>query len=276
MNLALRIIPEYEKACRYLLFEWFLRNTLVYSLPKLRNAFRMIGKGQWAVSLIMNFWFQKDILSTIVPVCALSQRSKFIFDITGIMMRNDLIANLQTIATHLEFNTVHLIESHIFFHRSVSAVAYFTLHDWCKEFDDHHSLQECLDVLQEAFAKIGQEAAYLKIQTSLYPNNKPAVHEDEQHQPPSSQARSRSNSPCKKSPITKARQRSKSVTPNLPQYKSILDTSKTMDTQELSDILKTAHQNLYPQTKLAGPKQNITMPTAEPQQKKIRIQSPLP
>ena len=49
---ALRVIPEFDKVHRLLLFEWFSKQTLSSSIPKLRRAFVAQGKGQWIDGMI--------------------------------------------------------------------------------------------------------------------------------------------------------------------------------------------------------------------------------
>ena len=54
---TLHVIPKFDKVCRLLLFEWFSKQTLSSSIPKLRRAFVAQGKDQWIDGLIKFKWY---------------------------------------------------------------------------------------------------------------------------------------------------------------------------------------------------------------------------
>ena len=165
---ALRVIPEFDKVCR-LLFEWFSKQTLSSSIPKLRRALVAQGKGQWIDGLIKFKWYTDGKEAEIKPTRSPPHRTRFLYDITKVVNRGYDDAYLDSLASDLELDTGKTLAIHTFFTHIFSAVVFYTLEYWCRSYNEHHSLIQHLNTLQKAFAKMGDEDEYLKIQAEFYP-----------------------------------------------------------------------------------------------------------
>ena len=167
---ALRVIPEFDKVHRLLLFEWLSKQTtLSSSIPKLRRAFVAQGKGQWIDDLIKFKWYTDGKEAEIKATRSPPHWTRFLYDITEVVDRGYDDAYLDSLASDLELDTGKTLAIHTFFTHIFSAVVFYTLEDWCQSYDEHHSLIQHLNTLQKAFAKMGDEDEYLKIQAEFYP-----------------------------------------------------------------------------------------------------------
>ena len=144
---ALHTIPEFDKVCRLLLFEWFSKQTLSSSIPKLRSAFVAQGKGQWIDGLIKFKWYTDGKEAEIKPTRSPPCWTRFLYDITEVVNRGHDDAYLDSLASDLELDTGKTLAIHTFFPHIFSAVVFYTLEDWCQSYNEYHSLIQCLNTL---------------------------------------------------------------------------------------------------------------------------------
>ena len=213
---ALCVIPEFDKVRRLLLFEWFSKQMLSSSIPKLRRAFVAQGKGQWIDGLIKFKWYTDGKEAEIKPTRSPPCQTRFLYDITKVVNRGYDDAYLESLASDLELDTGKTLAIRTFFTHIFSAVVFYTLEDWCQSYDEHHSLIQHLNTLRKAFTKMGDEDEYLKIQAEFYQwvtPEEPCCKKLRIQSPP---PQSRSFSPTKGAPKVKPPRKSKSVTPIRP------------------------------------------------------------
>ena len=213
MYRALRVIPEFDKVHRLLFFEWFSKQTPSSSIPKLRRAFVTQGKGQCIDGLIKFKWYMDGKEAEIKPTRSPPHRTRFLYDITEVVNRGYDDAYLDSLASDLELDTGKTLAIRTFFTHIFSAVVFYTLEDSCRSSDEHHSLIQRLNTLQKAFAKMGDEDEYLKIQAEFYQWVMPEEPHRKKLRIQSPPPRSRSFSPTKGAPKVKPPRKSKSVTP---------------------------------------------------------------
>ena len=200
---ALRIWPDYNHACRYLLIEWFLKASLRLTLPCLRVAFHSLGKAKEIDTFISRSWFLRDLKENIVPLCQPPRHTRFLLELTKLINSRDNISNLQLVVSCLELNAERVTALRVFFPWLFTAVAYFNLEDWCRQYDDHHSLTDQMEALHSMFIHMGKEKDFLNILTSHYPWFIPVEPECKRLHIQSPLTHSRSHSPSKSTPVTK-------------------------------------------------------------------------
>ena len=128
---ALRVIPEFDKVRRLLLFEWFSKQMLSSSIPKLRRAFVAQGKGQWIDGMIKFKWYTDGKDAEIKPTRSPPCQTRFLYDITEVVNRGYDDAYLDSLASDLELDTGTTLAIHSFFPHIFPAVVFYTLEDWC-------------------------------------------------------------------------------------------------------------------------------------------------
>ena len=131
MDRALHVIPEFDKVRRLLLFEWFSKQTLSSSIPKLRRAFVAQGKGQWIDGMIKFKWYTDGKDTEIKPTRSPPHRTRFLYDITEVVNRGYDDAYLDSLASDLELDTGTTLAICTFFPHIFPAVVFYTLEDWC-------------------------------------------------------------------------------------------------------------------------------------------------
>ena len=211
---ALHIWPDYNHACQYLLIEWFLKASLRLTLPCLRVAFHSLGKAKEIDTFISRGWFLRDLKENIVPLCQPPHRTRFLLELTKLINSGNNISNLQLVISCLELNAERVTALRVFFPQLFTAIAYFNLEDWCRQYDDHHSLTDWMEALHSIFIHMGKEKDFLNILTSHYPWFIPVEPECKWLHIQSPLTRSHSHSPSKSTPVTKPQHQIQSVTPN--------------------------------------------------------------
>ena len=128
---ALRIIPEFDKVRRLLLFEWFSKQTLSSSIPKLRRAFVTQGKGQWIDGMIKFKWYTDGKDAEIKPTRSPPRWTRFLYDITEVVNRGYDDAYLDLLASDLELDTGTTLAICTFFPHIFPVFVFYILEDWC-------------------------------------------------------------------------------------------------------------------------------------------------
>ena len=128
---TLHVIPEFDKVRRLLLFEWFSKQTLSSSIPKLRSAFVAQGKGQWIDGLIKFKWYTDGKDAEIKPTRSPPHWTRFLYDITEVVNRGYDDAYLDSLASDLELDTGKTLAIRTFFPHIFPAVVFYTLEDRC-------------------------------------------------------------------------------------------------------------------------------------------------
>ena len=131
VNRTLCVIPEFDKVRRLLLFEWFSKQTLSSSIPKLRRAFVAQGKGQWIDGLIKFKWHMDGKEAEIKPTRSPPCQTRFLYDITKVVNRGYDDAYSDSLASDLKLDTSKTLAIRTFFTHIFSAVVFYTLEDWC-------------------------------------------------------------------------------------------------------------------------------------------------
>ena len=149
----------------------------------------------------------------IKPTRSPPHRTRFLYDITKVVNRGYDDTYLDSLASDLELDTGKILTIRTFFTHIFSAVVFYTLEDWCQSYDEYHSLIQCLNTLQKAFTKMGDEDEYLKIQAEFYTWVMPEEPHHKKLHIKSPPPCSRSYSPTKGAPKVKPPRKSKSVTP---------------------------------------------------------------